>query len=63
MIINTGRGQLIHSNALIEGLKNKKISSAGLDVYEEESEYVSTKTSPTASSTTAIAPVCSHLTM
>ena len=32
-------GQLIHTNALIEGLKNKKIGSAGLDVYEEESEY------------------------
>ena len=39
MIINTGRGQLIHTNALIEGLKKKKIGSAGLDVYEEESEY------------------------
>ena len=39
MIINTGRGQLIHTNALIEGLKNKKIGSAGLDVYEEESGY------------------------
>ena len=31
--------ELIHTNALIEGLKNKKIGSAGLDVYEEESEY------------------------
>lgn len=39
MIINTGRGQLIHTNALIEGLKNKRIGSAGLDVYEEEGEY------------------------
>ena len=39
MIIITGRGQLIHTNALIEGLKNKKIGSAGLDVYEEESQY------------------------
>lgn len=39
MIINTGRGQLIHTNALIEGLKNKKISAAGLDVYEEEGDY------------------------
>ena len=39
MIINTGRGQLIHTNALIEGLKNKKIGSAGLDAYEEESQY------------------------
>lgn len=39
MLINTGRGQLIHTNALIEGLKNKKVGYAGLDVYEEESEY------------------------
>ncbi len=39
MIINTGRGQLIHTNALIEGLKTKKIGYAGLDVYEEESQY------------------------
>lgn len=39
MIINTGRGQLIHTNDLIDGLKEKKIASAGLDVYEEESEY------------------------
>ena len=36
---STGGGQLIHTNALIEGLKNKKIGSAGLDVYEEEGEY------------------------
>lgn len=39
MVINTGRGQLIHTNALIEGLKTKKIGSAGLDVYEEEGDY------------------------
>ncbi len=39
MIINTGRGQLIHTDALIEGLKKKKVGYAGLDVYEEESEY------------------------
>ena len=39
MIINTSRGQLIHTNALIEGLKNKKIGAAGLDVYEEEEGY------------------------
>ncbi|WP_290091781.1 2-hydroxyacid dehydrogenase [Parabacteroides goldsteinii] len=38
MIINTGRGQLIHTNALIEGLKEKKIAAAGLDVYEEEGD-------------------------
>ncbi|MGM0442481.1 MAG: 2-hydroxyacid dehydrogenase [Elusimicrobiota bacterium] len=39
MIINTGRGQLIETGALIDALKNRKIGSAGLDVYEEESEY------------------------
>ena len=39
MIINTGRGQLINTNDLIEGLKEKKIAAAGLDVYEEEGEY------------------------
>jgi len=39
MIINTGRGKLIDTKALIEGLKSKKIGAAGLDVYEEESEY------------------------
>jgi len=39
MLINTGRGQLIHTTALIEGLKSKKIGYAGLDVYEEENEY------------------------
>mgnify|MGYP002536883372 FL=1 len=39
MIINTGRGALIQANDLIEGLKTKKVGSAALDVYEEESEY------------------------
>ena len=39
MIINTGRGQLINTNDLIKGLKEKKIAAAGLDVYEEEGEY------------------------
>jgi len=39
MIINTGRGKLIDTQALIRGLKCGKIGSAGLDVYEEESEY------------------------
>lgn len=39
MLINTGRGGLIDSEALIRGLKSKKIGSAGLDVYEEEDEY------------------------
>jgi D-lactate dehydrogenase len=36
MLINTGRGALIDSRALIEALKRGHIGSAGLDVYEEE---------------------------
>jgi D-lactate dehydrogenase len=39
MIINTGRGKLIKTKALIDGLKSKKIGYAGLDVYEEEGDY------------------------
>lgn len=35
-LINTSRGALIESNALIEGLLNKKFAGVGLDVYEEE---------------------------
>lgn len=36
MIINTSRGALIDTAALIEGLKSGIVGSAGLDVYEEE---------------------------
>jgi D-lactate dehydrogenase len=36
MIINTGRGKLIRTSDLIQGLKSGKISAAGLDVYEKK---------------------------
>lgn len=36
MLINTGRGGLIDSKALLQALKQQKIGYAGLDVYEEE---------------------------
>ncbi len=38
-IINTSRGALIDSEALIDGIKSGKVGGAGLDVYEEESEF------------------------
>lgn len=38
MLINTGRGALVQTRALIRGLKSGKISHVGLDVYEEESD-------------------------
>jgi D-lactate dehydrogenase len=36
MIINTGRGALIDTKAVIDGLKKRKIGYLGLDVYEQE---------------------------
>ena len=36
MLINTGRGALMDTSALIEGLKSKKIGYLGMDVYEKE---------------------------
>lgn len=41
MLINTGRGGLIETRALIQGLKTGQIGSAGLDVYEEEENIFS----------------------
>jgi len=38
MIINTSRGAVLDTHAVIKGLKSKKIGYLGLDVYEQESE-------------------------
>lgn len=38
MIINTGRGSLVDTEAVIAGLKSGKIGYLGLDVYEEEAD-------------------------
>jgi D-lactate dehydrogenase len=36
MLINTSRGKLVDTKAVIEGIKSGKIGSVGIDVYEEE---------------------------
>jgi D-lactate dehydrogenase len=36
LLINTSRGALIDTRALIDGLKTGQVGAAGLDVYEEE---------------------------
>lgn len=38
ILINTSRGALIDTEALIEGIKERRIGAACLDVYEEESD-------------------------
>lgn len=39
MIINTGRGKLIRTEDLLEALRSGKVGAAGLDVYEEETDF------------------------
>ena len=36
MLINTSRGGLINTKAVIEGLKSQQIGYLGIDVYEQE---------------------------
>lgn len=38
MLINTSRGAIIDTRALIKGLRERHIGAAGLDVYEEEGD-------------------------
>ena len=39
IIINTGRGKLIKTEDLIDGLRTHQLGGAALDVYEEEQNY------------------------
>jgi D-lactate dehydrogenase len=38
MLINTSRGSLVDTKALVAGLKTGKLGAVGLDVYEEEAD-------------------------
>lgn len=38
LIVNTSRGALIDTRALIEGLKSRKLGGVALDVYEQEAD-------------------------
>ena len=39
VILNTSRGALVDAEALLEGIKAKKVGAACLDVYEEEADF------------------------
>ena len=41
-MINTSRGEIIDTNALIEGLENGIIGGAGIDSFENEQEVIYT---------------------
>ncbi len=38
MLVNTGRGALVDTTAVVDGLKSGRIGSLALDVYEEEAD-------------------------
>lgn len=40
ILVNTSRGGLIKTDDLIAGIRDHKFSAVGLDVYEEETDYV-----------------------
>lgn len=40
ILVNTSRGALVKTDDLIRGIRDKKFLAVGLDVYEEEGEYV-----------------------
>ena len=40
VILNTSRGALVDADALLDGIKSRKVGAACLDVYEEENDNV-----------------------
>lgn len=39
VLLNTSRGALVDAEALVSGIKSRKVGAACLDVYEEESDF------------------------
>lgn len=39
VVLNTSRGSLVDTEALLAGIKSRKVGAACLDVYEEESDF------------------------
>ncbi len=39
VILNTSRGALVDAEALLDGIKSRKVGAACLDVYEEEADF------------------------
>ena len=40
ILVNTSRGGLVNTEELIEGIRKGKFFAVGLDVYEEETDFV-----------------------
>ncbi len=59
ILVNTSRGGLINTNALIEGIKAQKFHAVALDVYEEESSFVFDDYSNDILNTTTVARLLS----
>lgn len=57
MLINTGRGGLVETPALIEALKDGQLGYLGLDVYEEEAQLF-LRTAPTCPCKTMCSRAC-----
>ena len=59
-VINTSRGELIDSEALLEALRTGRVRGAGLDVYEEEEDVFYEDKSDETDRDTVLALLTTH---